>query len=147
MVNVLQAMILTDGLRMVLTPSYHAFMLYQPFQGAEALPVRMASPRLRTGEHDLPALDLTAARDASGGLHIGIVNIDPWNGAELDLELPGFAGRKVEGQILTAPRTDSRNSLDGRQEVAPASFTGARWQGAALRVSMPSKAIVRLTLR
>ena len=44
MVNVLQAMILTDGPHMALTPTYHAFALYRPFQGATALPVRCRRP-------------------------------------------------------------------------------------------------------
>ena len=34
MINVLQAMILTDGPRMALTPTYHVFHMYVPFQGA-----------------------------------------------------------------------------------------------------------------
>jgi alpha-N-arabinofuranosidase len=147
MVNVLQAMILTDGPRMALTPTYHAFMLYQPFQGADAVPVRVVSPDMGPGDGRVPALDVTAARDASGALHIGIVNIDPRQDAEVDLELLGFGGRRIEGQVLTAPKMDSRNDPDGRKEVAPTAFGGARWQGDKLRVRMPSKAVVRLTLR
>jgi alpha-N-arabinofuranosidase len=34
MINVLQAMILTDGKRMLLTPTYHAYRMHIPFQGA-----------------------------------------------------------------------------------------------------------------
>ena len=147
MVNVLQAMILTDGPRMVLTPSYHAFMLYQPFQGAQAVPVRVESPDYRHGESRVPAIDVSAARDASGALHVAIVNVDPDNGAQLDLEVLGFAGRRVDGRLLTAARTDSRNGLDGRQEVAPKPFTATRWREGKLRVEIPSKAIVRLTLK
>jgi alpha-N-arabinofuranosidase len=146
MVNVLQAMILTDGPRMVLTPTYHAFMLYQPFQGAAAVPVKLASPDYRVGESRVPALDVTAARDASGALHVAIVNVDPDESAQLELDLPGFAGRRIHGQLLTAPRMDSRNGLDGRQEVAPAPFKAARWQRGQLQVTLPAKAIVRLTL-
>jgi alpha-N-arabinofuranosidase len=147
MVNVLQAMILTDGPRMAVTPTYHAFMLYQPFQGAQAVPVRVVSPELQSGGSRLPAIDVTAARDPAGVLYVAIINIDPRDDAQVDLELLGFTGRRIEGRILTARRMDSRNSLDGRQEVAPASFNGARWQSGRLRVNMPSKAIVRLTLK
>ena len=39
MVNVLQAMILTDKDRMLLTPTYHVFHMYKPFRGATHLPV------------------------------------------------------------------------------------------------------------
>ncbi len=37
-INVLQAMILTDGPKMVLTPTYQVFKMYIPFQGATRLP-------------------------------------------------------------------------------------------------------------
>src|SRR5205823_12127263 len=43
MVNVLQAMILTDKDKMVLTPTYHAFKMYVPFQDATSLPVTLAN--------------------------------------------------------------------------------------------------------
>jgi len=146
MVNVLQAMILTDGARMVLTPTYHAFMLYQPFQGAAAVPVKLVSPDYRSGESRVPALDVTAARDASGALHVAIVNVEPDKSAQLELDLLGFAGRRIDGQLLTASRMDSRNSLDGRQEVGRVPFNGARWEGRQLRLTVPAKAVVRLTL-
>jgi alpha-N-arabinofuranosidase len=147
MVNVLQAMILTDGPRMVLTPTYHAFAMYQPFQGALALPVQVTTPQVGTGTSQVPAIDATAARDASGAVHVALVNADPAETATVDLQLPGLAGRRIDGEVLTAPRTDSLNSLDGRREVTPAPFRGASWRGGVLRVRMPSKAIVRLTLR
>jgi alpha-N-arabinofuranosidase len=147
MVNVLQAMILTDGPRLVLTPTYHAFALYQPFQGAQALPVTLTAPDYAAGGNRLPALDVTAARDASGAVQIGIVNVHPTESAEVDLQLSGAAGRRIEGQVLTAARMDSRNSLAGRAEVIPAPFQGAKWAGGKLRVTMPAKAVVRLTIR
>ena len=147
MVNVLQAMILTEGAKMALTPTYHAFHLYRPFQGAEALPVALSSPAYATGEEAVPALDVTAARGEEGALHIGIVNVDPRRHATLDLDLTGHSGRRIEGIVLTAPAMDSRNAPDGRNEVVPAPFDGARWRDGTLRVRVPAKAAVRLTLR
>jgi alpha-N-arabinofuranosidase len=147
MVNVLQAMILTDGPRMALTPTYHAFQMYQPFQGASALKVNAQVPDYVSGANRMPALDITAAKGASGNLEIGIVNVDPNKSAELDLSLLNYRGRAVEGLVLTAARMDSRNGLDGRKEVAPQRFGGFAWRGEKLRVEVPAKSVVRLTLR
>ena len=147
MVNVLQAMILTDGPKMALTPTYQAFLMYQPFQGATALPVTATTPDYVSGASRMPAVDVTAAKDSSGAIQVGLVNVDPNSGAEVELSLPAFAGKKVEGQILTAARMDSRNRIGGAAEVAPATFSKVRWSGSKLRVSMPAKSIVRLTLR
>ena len=89
---------------------------------------------------------MTAARDAAGTIQIGLVNVDPKNGAEVELQIP-TSGKRIEGQVLTASRMDSRNPIGGAAEVAPAPFSNARWVGGKLRVTMPAKSIVRLTLR
>ncbi len=47
MVNVLQAMILTNGEKMVLTPTYHVFEMYKPFKDATYLPLELSRPDLR----------------------------------------------------------------------------------------------------
>jgi alpha-N-arabinofuranosidase len=52
MVNVLQAMVLTDGPKMALTPTYHAFQMYVPFQGA--VPGRRRSRRQTTRSAETP---------------------------------------------------------------------------------------------
>ncbi|HUQ72569.1 MAG TPA: alpha-L-arabinofuranosidase C-terminal domain-containing protein, partial [Planctomycetaceae bacterium] len=140
MVNVLQAMILTDGPRMALTPTYHAFDLYRPFQGATALSVTMTTPAYAA----IPAIDITAARDATGAIQLGIVNVDPHRWADVTLTLP--AGSRVEGQVLTAPRMDSTNRIGSAPEVVPVAFRDFRWRDGKLVVRAPAKSIVRLTL-
>ena len=146
MVNVLQAVILTDGPRMALTPTYHAFDLYKPFQGATALAVTTTAPDYAAAGVAIPALDVTAARDASGAIHLGIVNVDPHRWADVALTLPALAGSRVEGQVLTAPRMDSTNRIGGVPEVVPAIFRDFRWRNGKLVVRAPAKSIVRLTL-
>ena len=44
MINVLQAMILTDKEKMLLTPTYHVFEMYKPFQNATLLPTELTTP-------------------------------------------------------------------------------------------------------
>ena len=66
MVNVLQAMILTDGPKMALTPTYHVFQMYIPFQGATFLPTEITTPDYTLGEYTVPAVSVSAARDTEG---------------------------------------------------------------------------------
>src|SRR2546430_12719515 len=61
MVNVLQAVLQTDGPRMVRTPTYYAFLMYPPFQGASALPGTVSSPDYTLGGRQLPALGVDGA--------------------------------------------------------------------------------------
>ena len=49
MINVLQAMILTDGPKMVRTPTYHVFRMYVPFQDATSVPVTFDAGRYTHG--------------------------------------------------------------------------------------------------
>ena len=77
MVNVLQAMILTDGTKMVLTPTYHVFEMYKVFQNATSLPVHLATPDYAFGGETIPAVSASAARDAAGKVHLALVNVLP----------------------------------------------------------------------
>ena len=147
MVNVLQSMIRTDGPRMVLTPTYYAFLMYRPFQGATAIPVNVSTPNYTIGSETVPAIDVTAARGADGTTYVGLINADPNQPADVSLSLPGSAQRRVTGELLTGAKMDSRNDFGQAEQVRPVSFTVARWSGGTLDVSMPAKSVVVLTIK
>ena len=77
MVNVLQAMIFTDKDKMLLTPTYHVFRMYVPFQDATFLPVTVSAGKYRHGDIELPRVDAIAARDAQGKFWLAVSNLDP----------------------------------------------------------------------
>ena len=72
MVNVLQAMILTDKEKMVLTPTYHVFKMYVPFQDATFVPVTFDAGAYTHGDVRLPRVDAIAAKDAAGKLWLAV---------------------------------------------------------------------------
>jgi alpha-N-arabinofuranosidase len=146
MVNVLQAVLQTDGPRMVRTPTYYAFLMYRPFQGAAALPVTINSPDYAAGGSKLPAIDVSAAKGSDGASYVALINADPNQGATVELAVDG-AGKRISGRVLTAAKMDSRNAFGAPEQVRPESFNGARWAGGKLRVDMPAKSIVVLTLK
>jgi alpha-L-arabinofuranosidase len=86
MINVLQAMILTDGPRMVLTPTYHVFHMFIPFQDATLLPTDLAVQRYALGKFSVPAVSVSAARTRTGSLIVALVNLHPapMSGATLE---------------------------------------------------------------
>jgi alpha-N-arabinofuranosidase len=146
MVNVLQSVILTDGPRMVRTPTYYAFQMYLPFQGATSISVQLQSPELTVGNQHIPALDLTAAKGVDGAVYVGLINIDPDEVAEVSLTIPGSNKGRVSGNLLTAAAMDSRNVFGAAEEVRARPFAGARWRAGLLRVSMPAKSLVVLRI-
>ncbi|NBB64759.1 alpha-N-arabinofuranosidase [Pseudomonas sp. ODNR1LW] len=142
MVNVLQAMILTDGEKMVLTPTYYAFQMYRPFQGATVLPLSLAAP----GYGAVKAVDGTAARAGDGAVHVALINLDPNQSHPVVVALEGGRAAGVTGQILTASAMDAHNAIDAPPSVRPAPFQGARLADGRLMVDLPAKSLVVLTL-
>jgi alpha-L-arabinofuranosidase len=145
MINVLQAMILTDKEKMLLTPTYHVFHMYKPFRGARNLPVELAAPVRTLGELAVPTITASAARDAQGRTHYALVNLDPRTPVSVHIRTAGAPRGKLSGRILTADAMDAINTFDQPRNVTPAPFDGARITGGVLRVELPPKAIVVLS--
>jgi alpha-N-arabinofuranosidase len=145
MINVLQAMILTDKERMLLTPTYHVFHMFKPFRGATSLPVELAAPAHTSGDLTVPTLTASAARDAQGRLHLALVNLDPRTAASVQVKIAGASVRKLGGRLLTARAMDAINTFDQPGNVRPAPFTGARMKDGAVHVEIPAKAVVVLS--
>lgn len=146
MVNVLQAMILTDKDKMVLTPTYWVYDLYKPFQGATQLPIEIDSPVYAVGDASVPAVSASAGRDAAGVVHVALVNLDPNKSATVKVKLAGAAGKAVKGRVLTASTMAAHNTFDAPNLVKPADFKGATIKGDVLTAVLPAKAVVVLDL-
>ena len=144
-INVLQAMILTDKDRMLLTPTYHVFHMYKPFRGATRLPMELEAPRHKLGEVSAPTLTASAARGADGKLHIALVNLDPRQAASVSLTTPGATPQNFSGTILTAAAMDAHNTFDKPAAVKPVAFKGARVTQGTVRVDVPAKSIIVLS--
>jgi alpha-N-arabinofuranosidase len=147
MVNVLQAMILTDKEKMVLTPTYHVYDMYKVFQGATEIPLEVEAATYSYAGVSVPAVSATAGRDAAGTTHLGLVNLDPDHPTAISVKLEGLKARMVTGQVLTAPQMDARNRFDAPNLVKPAPFNGARLAGDTLSVTLPAKSVTVLDLR
>lgn len=141
MVNVLQAMILTDGDKMVLTPTYHIFDMYQPFMGATPYPASVSGPDYKFGKSRMAMVDASAARGKDGKLYLSLTNTDPNKAAHVVTNLPGTA----HGQILTGSSMDTHNSFAAPNTIHPVAFT-ATSEGGKLAVDLPAKSVVVLKL-
>jgi len=147
MVNVLQAMILTDKEKMVLTPTYHVFRMYNVHQGATLIPVDLSAPVYKLGDASVPSLSASASRDSEGRVHLSIVNLDPNQAAEITTSIWGGAIKSVTGEVLTSPAVNALNTFDSPNAVKPAPFSGYKLQGSQLTLRIPSKSVVVLELK
>ncbi len=143
-VNVLQAMILTDKEKMILTPSYHVFDMYSVHQDATLVPCDVKSERYALNDYDVPAISASASVNDDGKLHITLSNANPHKDIALNLFVRGMKGNQVQGRVLQASAMNSHNTFDRPNTVQPAGFNGAKLNADGLEVTMPKMSVVVL---
>ncbi|MDQ3843081.1 MAG: alpha-N-arabinofuranosidase, partial [Bacteroidota bacterium] len=146
-INVLQAVILTQGDKMLLTPTYHVFDLYKVHQDAKLLPVNFTSPDYVLGDQKLPAINASASRDSAGAVHITLVNLDPNKKITLNTTLNGVKWNSVTGQVVTSAKLTDINTFDNPNKIQVQKFSGAKKQGNNLSIEMPAQSVVMLELK
>ncbi len=142
MVNVLQAMVLTDEGRMVLTPTYHVFRMYTVHQDATLIPTELTAPAYVLDQASVPSLNVSASRDKNGRIHVSIVNLDPTRSAEVATTVSGATVKSVSGEVLTAPAMNTANTFEKGDSVKPAKFTGATLRDGRVVLTVPAKSVV-----
>jgi len=147
MVNVLQAMILTRGEQMLVTPTYHVFDLYQVHQGGTSLPVQLSAPDYVFGDVKLPALSVSASRGEGGAIHLSIVNLDPQRPARIVVDVRGQAVSAASGRAITAPAIDARPDFGAADPLVPVALRTLAVEQGALHVTVPAKSVTMLEIR
>jgi len=143
MVNVLQAMILTDKEKMVLTPTYHVFRMYVPFQDATVVPATYRAGAYKNGKVTLPRVDAIAAKDRNGKLWLAVTNVDPEQALDVEVGLAGATSlTRVAGETLAAPRIDSVNTFDAPATVTPTAIAGRVKDGKVVLSLAPASVTV-----
>jgi len=145
-VNVLQAMILTDGPKMILTPTYHVFDMYKVHQDAKLLPADLECGEYKFEGDEIPALDVSASRDWSGKIHLSICNLNPNKPDKLSCEIRGAKVTGISGTVLTAPAINSHNTFDNPDVVKPKAFNDAMLKGNGFEATLPAKSVVVLEI-
>ena len=146
-INVLQSMILTQGARMVLTPTYHVFDMYSVHQDALLLPLAVEGGRYELEGRSLPAVSASASRDGAGRIHLSLTNLDPHRALPVSADLRGAHLARVSGRVLTADSMNAHNTFDRPDAVQPRPFDIARLVGDKVVLELPPKSIVVLELR
>ncbi len=145
-VNVLQAMILTRGEKMIVTPTYHVFEMYKVHHDATLLPVDIECRDYRLGNEQIPILNVSASQDQSGKIHISICNLDAVNSAKTVCLIEGIIPKRVSGRVLTSDAITAHNTFDNPEVVKPDSFDKFTLKDNLLTVTLPAKSVVVLEI-
>jgi alpha-N-arabinofuranosidase len=163
-VNVLQSMILTDQEgtgHMVLTPTYHVFEMYTPFQEATYLPVDLESETIAVskayfkekegakdaGYRPCPMLSASAAKTQDGSLVLAVTNVSLDKSQTIQFAIDGYKAKTVSGRILTSKKVSDFNDFNHPDVVAPKEYKDAKLKQNELTMTIPAKSIVVLTLK
>jgi alpha-L-arabinofuranosidase len=145
MINVLQAMILTDKEKMVLTPTYYVFKMYVPFQDAKSIPVTFDAGIYTHGNVTLPRIDAIAAKGADGKLLLEITNLDAENPAIIDADLAGVIAKSASAETLTGDAVDSINTFDSPKTVVPKA-AAVKVQGGKLSITVEPRSVTVVSI-
>jgi alpha-N-arabinofuranosidase len=143
-VNVLQAVILTDKTKMLLTPTYHIMQMYSVHQDAKLLPLTINSPLYTFNGETLPALSVSASKDKNGLVHISLVNVDSKKANTVEIDLNELGIKSVSGIIVTSSKLQDHNTFDDPTKIQPAVFKGFQIKKGKLEVVIPPFSVVTL---
>ena len=146
MVNVLQAMIITDKDKMLLTPTYYAYQMYVPFQDATSLPVKVSdSAPYKLGDASIPGVSASAARAKDGKVYLALVNTNPGQPVEVSVDVTGTKVTGASGKVLTSSEMDAHNTFKAPNAIKPAPYSAKAANG-KLNLTLPAKAVVVVAL-
>lgn len=125
---------------MVLTPTYHVFEMYTPFQEATFLPVDLPTETIQVskayfkekanakdaGYRPCPMLSASAAKTQDGSLVFAITNVSLDKDQTLDINIAGFKAKSVSGRILTSKNAADYNDFQHPNVVVPKEFKDAK---------------------
>jgi len=145
-VNVLQALILTEGEKILLTPTYHVFDMYQVHQGATLLETTIENETYYLHpKGSLPQINISASKDATGCVHISLCNLDPNAIADVEINLSDReAVNRVSGQVLTAKDMSAHNTFSQPENLQPTTFQSFSLTGQTARVQLAPMSVTVL---
>ncbi len=148
-VNVLQAMILTQGEKLILTPTYHVFDMYKVHQDNELLAVDSSYETYRYNDEVLPQVDVTASKSNDGTIYISLCNIDHQNNAAVKLDLRGNISENsmISGEIITADTMDAHNTFENPDAVGISEFTAITVEQNLLNLELPAMSIITVAIK
>lgn len=146
-VNVLQALILTNGAAMITTPTYHVFDLYQLHQNATLLPCSLESDPYILNDQQIPQVSASASRRRDDQIYLTLCNVDPHRGAEIRCQLQGVQVSEVIGTVLTAEEMGAHNTFHETERVKPAPFNAFQFHAETMTSILPPMSVCAYTLR
>lgn len=143
-VNVLQAVILTEGDKMVLTPTYHVFEMYRHHQDATLIDSELIAGTIETTAGEIPALTKSVSVDAKGIIHITLGNADAEKVEKMEItlgkkEVTGVSSEMIKGAV------NAMNTFE-HEAVSKEELSDLKFDGSTITLTLPACSVVHLAI-
>lgn len=145
LVNVLQSVILTEGAKMIKTPTYYIFKMYADHQDAELVQSSVEKTTIGTGDNLVPDLYESVSKNADGLLTVTLANLSVSDNKELELILTDAFVASAVGSMVTGAM-NAHNTFDAPEVVTEQKFTAFSIKDGVLTAVLPPCSVVKLTL-
>jgi len=148
-VNVLQALILTNGGEMLLTPTYHVFDLYQKHQDADLLDFQLDCGDYEMNGEKIPVLSASVSKDGAGSVNVNLCNLHATENVNLECLFNNNRGlkiKRIKGSVLTADQVNAYNTFEEADKVKPEVFKDVKLNEKGFVATLPSASVLWLRL-
>ncbi|WP_339265986.1 alpha-N-arabinofuranosidase [Paenibacillus sp. FSL K6-1330] len=147
-VNVLQSVVLTEGEKMILTPTYHVFDMYKVHQDAERLATNYSGVDYEMDGEKIPQVSVTASKDQAGKIHVSLCNVSHTEQSDVTIQLRGLNGEvsKIVGQQLASDSLDAHNTFESPETLRPTTFHAFEQERDVLRAKLAPMSVTVLEI-
>ncbi|MBQ8015410.1 MAG: alpha-N-arabinofuranosidase [Clostridia bacterium] len=143
-VNVLQAVALTEGEEMLLTPTYHVFRMFKDHQENTLLGSYITEGEAATAA--LPQLIESASVDENGVIYATVANTSADEEAEIKCQVADFAVKEIKAEILSG-KPEDYNSFEEKNCVKTEEFTSFTATADGFVAKLPACSVVKFVIK
>ena len=148
MVNVLQSVLLTEGDKMIKTPTYHVMHMYRHHQGAKLLESSVTGiDEIGTDEWKVPKVTESVSKDKDGIITITLNNLSIESAEAVEVQLANGVYKVVEARIVTNSDMHAHNTFEAPEEVTEKDFNDYEVKGENILVKLPVNSVVEMRLQ
>ena len=140
-VNVLQSLLLTEGEKLVKTPTFHVFDMFKTHQDSELL----YSFCENDADANAQAISHSASIAKDGSLTLTYANTSLDTGYSIECELIGKKAQKAQARILTSDNVRAHNTFDAPETVLPKEYA-VQSTDSGISFDLPAHSVVSIVI-
>ena len=148
MVNVLQAVILTEGDKMVKTPTYHVMHMYRYHQGASLIESAVTGAgETGAGKWTVPKITESVSKDGEGIITITLNNLSIETAEGMEIKLADNGYKVIEAKVVTNTDIHAHNTFEAPEQITEQEFTGYTEHEDHISVKLPASSVTVLRVK